>query len=127
MQALLHGDHAAPQGGEESSAERAARMDLFLRKVTRPQAHPYYRVVLRDYIPEVEIGSIGVQQAAGARKFWRWQIDTMVPMHDLEVRGVGQDRQDCMRKFREAWERFSADPARLSEFLAMSRNRRLNG
>src|SRR6266478_1258448 len=34
-----------------------------------------------------------------------------------------KDRKDCMRQFRAAWDRFSADPARLSEFLDMKRKR----
>ncbi len=70
-----------------SSADRCCPHGPLPPQSHYPQAHANYRVVLRDYIPEVEIGSIGVQQAAGGRKFWRWQIDTMVPIHDLEVRG----------------------------------------
>jgi len=59
------------------------QMDLYLRKVIHPQADDNYRVVLKDYIPEVEIGSIGIQHATGARTFWRWAIDTVLPMRDL--------------------------------------------
>jgi len=38
-------------------------------------------------------------------------------------RGSGKDRMDCMRQFRAAWDRFSADQARLTEFLEMKRKR----
>jgi hypothetical protein len=47
-------------------------MHLYLRKVIRPQAHDNYRVILKDDGQEIEIGSIGIQHAAGARTFWRW-------------------------------------------------------
>jgi hypothetical protein len=42
------------------------------------------------------------------------------------VRGdkVFLNRKDCMRQFRAAWDRFSADPTRLSEFLDVKRKRR---
>ena len=49
-------------------------------------------------------------------------IDTVVPMRGLEARGIGRDRDDCMRQFRAAWEKFSADPARLAEFLDANRS-----
>ena len=38
-------------------------------------------------------------------------------------RSSGKDRMDCMRQFRGAWDRFSADQARLTEFLEMKRKR----
>ena len=99
-------------------------MDLYLRRVIHLQAHDNYRVILEDDGDEIEIGSIGIQHAAGARSFWRWAIDTVVPMHGLEARGTGLGRDDCMRLFRAAWERFCEDPARLADFLEMKRNSR---
>jgi len=98
-------------------------MNLVLRKVVHPQATDNYRVVLKDYIPEIEIGSIGITHAAGGQSFWRWAIDTVVPMRDIEAQGRGADRRDCMVKFRAAWERFCADPKRLSDFLETKRKR----
>ena len=50
-------------------------------------------------------------------------IDSAIPMRELETEGIGKDRKDCMRQFRAAWDKFSADPARLSEFLDMKRKR----
>ena len=44
-------------------------------------------------------------------------------MIGAETDGVGRDRKDCMRQFRAAWDRFSADRIRLSEFLDMKRKR----
>jgi hypothetical protein len=61
-------------------------MDLYLRRVIHLQAHDNYRVILKDGGDEIEIGSIGIQHAAGARSFWRWAIDTVVPMRGLEAR-----------------------------------------
>jgi hypothetical protein len=92
-------------------------MDLFLRKVIHSAAPDNYRVVVRDGI-EIEIGSIG-RQFDG----WAWGIDCVIPMRQMEAEGYGKDRADCMRKFRAAWDRFAADPARLTEFLAMKRRR----
>jgi hypothetical protein len=73
--------------------------------------HLDYRVVVRDG-DEFEIGSIGAQFDG-----WTWGIDTVVPMKEVEAQGTGKDRADCMRQFRAAWDRFSSDPARLTEFL----------
>jgi hypothetical protein len=92
-------------------------MDLFLRKVTHSAAPENYRVIIRDSV-EIEIGSIG-RQFDG----WFWGIDTVLPMRQMEAEGYGKDRADCMRKFRAAWERFAADQAQLTEFLAMKRRR----
>jgi hypothetical protein len=47
-------------------------------------------------------------------------IDSIVPMREEDGEGSGKD---CMRQFRTAWDRFSADPARLSEFLETERKR----
>jgi hypothetical protein len=54
---------------------------------------------------------------------WVWGIDSVIPMREPETEGSGKDRKDCMRQFSAAWDRFSADPARLSEFLDMKRKR----
>jgi hypothetical protein len=48
-----------------------------------------------------------------------WGIDCVIPMRGEETEGSGKDRRDCMPQFRAAWDRFSADPARLTEFLQM--------
>jgi hypothetical protein len=90
-------------------------MELFLRRVIHPQAHDNYRVILKEDGVEIELGSIGVQHEG-----WVWSV---IPMRELETEGSGKDRKDCMRQFRAAWDRFSADPARLSEFLDMKRKR----
>ena len=93
-------------------------MDLYLRKVIHPQAADNYRVILKDDdATEIEIGSIGVQFDG-----WAWGIDTAIPMRGGWTRH--RHRKDCMRQFRAAWDRFSADPARLTEFLEMKRKRR---
>src|SRR5215467_3913981 len=89
------------------------RMNLYLRKVVRPQAHDNYRVILKLDGDEVEIGSIGIQDGAA----WAWGIDTVIPMRAHETQGEGSDRRDCMRRFKAAWERFAADEANLIEFL----------
>lgn len=100
-------------------------MDLYLRKVIHDQLAPdSYRVILKDDAGETEIGSIGIRHAAAADYYWGWAIDTVIPMRDLETRGRGADRNDCMRRFKAAWERFAADPANLTMFLAEKRHRR---
>ena len=66
-------------------------MNLYQRKVVHPQAHENYRVVLKRGGDEFEIGSIGVQHGAA----WRWGIDTVIPMRNLEAQGEGKDRRDC--------------------------------
>jgi hypothetical protein len=83
------------------------------------RASDIYRVILREDGVDIELGSIGVQHDG-----WVWGLDSVIPMRDLETEGSGKDRKDCMRQFRAAWDRFSADPARLSEFLEMKRKRR---
>jgi len=98
-------------------------MDLYLRKVIHPQARDNYRVVLKDYIPEVEIGSIGIQHGIGGTEYWTWAIDNEIIMREAESQGCGKDRRDCMKQFRAAWEKFSADPARLTEFIQAKRKR----
>jgi hypothetical protein len=92
-------------------------MDLFLRRVIHPQSRDNYRVVLKENGDEIEIGSIGVQYGLGATAGWKWGIDCVVPMRDVEAEGTGKDRADCMKRFRSAWDKFSADSARLTEFL----------
>jgi hypothetical protein len=46
-----------------------------------------------------------------------------MPMRELETEGSGKDRKDCMRQFRAARDRLSADPARLAEFVEMKLRR----
>jgi hypothetical protein len=98
--------------------------DLFLRKIDHPQARDNYRVILKDYETEVEIGSIGIQNILGASWSWKWGIDTVIPMREIESEGDGKDRRDCMRQFKAAWVNFTADPARLAEFLDLKRRAR---
>ena len=45
-------------------------------------------------------------------------------MRDLEAQGEGEDRSDCMKQFKAAWERFAANEVDLTEFLNMKRKRR---
>jgi hypothetical protein len=45
-------------------------------------------------------------------------------MRGEETEGSGKDRKDGMRQFPAAWDGFSSDPARLTEFLVMKRKRR---
>jgi hypothetical protein len=103
------------------SAESWAMPDLYLRKIIHPQAHDNYRV--EDDGLEIEIGSIGIQQGSGTAEGWAWGIDNVIPMREAETQGSGTDRKDCMKQFKAAWDRFSADPARLTEFLEMKRKR----
>jgi hypothetical protein len=93
-------------------------MNLFLRRVRHPQTLDNYRVMLKDNGDDIEIGSIGVQFNC-----WAWAIDYAIPMQEVEAEGIGKDRADCMRQFRAAWDKFSADPARLTEFLNEKRKR----
>ena len=81
-----------------------------------------HRAVLKDYIPEVEIGWIGIHQASAGSEHWTLGI-TVIPMREAEGHGHGKDRKDCMKQFRAAWEKFSADPARPTEFLQAKRRR----
>lgn len=98
--------------------------ELFLRKVTsHARATNAYRVILKSEDGETEIGSIGTQLKAGPEPVWRWGIDTVVPMREIESEGDGRDK-DCERQFKAAWERFALDPARLVEFMQMKRKRR---
>ena len=96
---------------------------LYLRKVVHPQAWDNYRVILKDDGLEYEIGSIGIQQGSAGTEYWAWGIDTVVPMRDIGAQGRGKDREDCMRQFRASWDKFSADPARLTQFLETKRKR----
>jgi len=52
---------------------------------------------MKDGGEEFGAGSIGIQHAAGGRTFWRWAVDTVVPLRGLEAQGTGTDRNDCMR------------------------------
>jgi len=97
-------------------------MPLFLRKV--PDLHrETYRVILKDEDGETEIGSIGPQHTVGAETRWVWGIDTVIPMREADQTGYGADRKDCQRRFKAAWEKLAADPARLSDFMRMKRQR----
>lgn len=98
-------------------------MDLFLRKVIHPQARDNYRVIIKDEGRDIEIGSIGIQQGSAGTVYWAWGIDTVVPMRGIIADGRGADREDCMRLFRKAWERFCANSARLTRFLREKRKR----
>ena len=100
-------------------------MDLYLRKIDHGQLAPeIYRVILKDGGEEIELGSIAVRAGVGAEHFWSWGIDTVIPMRALETSGRGNNRADCMRQFKSAWERFAADPANLTMFLAEKRRAR---
>ena len=100
-------------------------MDLYLRKSDLGQLGPeIYRVIPKDDGDEVEIGSISVQHSAGARDYWKWAIDTVIPMRTHRTQGRGTDRSDCMRKFKEAWARFADDEANLTMFMAEKRRAR---
>jgi hypothetical protein len=77
-------------------------------------------VLCSRLITEWDRSKLGVGTTAG----WTWGIDTVVPMRELETEGTGRDRADCMKQFRSAWDKFSADPARLTEFLEMKRKAR---
>lgn len=98
-------------------------MDLFLRKVIHTQALDNYRVILKSDVDEVEIGSIGLQTFTSDDTVWVWGIDTVIPMRAHQTQGRGIDRQDCMRKFKAAWEALTADPGWLAEFIAAKRRR----
>lgn len=85
---------------------------LLLRAVDHPAARDAYRVVWRD----IEVGSIGLQQGAGQRVFWHWGLDTVGNL-GFPTRGDTISRDDAMAQFREAWDRFVADPARLQRMV----------
>jgi hypothetical protein len=57
-------------------------------------------VILKQDGEEIELGSIGVQNLTGTGAGWRWGIDTVVPMRELESEGEGRDKADCMRRLR---------------------------
>jgi len=100
-------------------------MDLYLRKVIHTQARDNYRVLLKlDGDDEIEIGSIGIQTFASDDTAWTWGIDSVIPLRAMETQGRGADRRDCMAKFRAAWDKLSADPGRLAEFMAAKRRAR---
>lgn len=97
-------------------------MPLYLRKIPDLRRDAY-RVVLKDDIGEIEIGSISPQDEANSVTRWQWAIDTVIPMREAEQMGYGPDRKDCQRRFQAAWEAFASDPARLVEFMRMKRQR----
>jgi hypothetical protein len=47
----------------------------------------------------------------------------VIPMREVDAQGTGKDRKDCMKRFRAAWDKFSADPVQLTEFLQAKRRR----
>ena len=97
-------------------------MDLYLRKSDHGQQSPEgYRVEDGD---EVEIGSISIQHSASAQYYWKWAIDTVIPMRAFETSGRGKDRTDCMQLFKAARRRFAANDANLTMFLAEKRRPR---
>ena len=83
-------------------------------------------MILKQDGEEIELGSIGIQNLTGALTGWRWGIDTVIPMRELESEGEGRDKADCMRQFKAAWQRFASDRARLTEFMEMKRSVRRN-
>lgn len=99
-------------------------MPLYLRKIDHPQAVDNYRVVLKVDETEYEVGSIGPQRTADVDLVWHWGIDSAIPMRAIQTEGSGDNLRDCMAKFKAAWERFSSDPARLTEFLEAKRRAR---
>jgi hypothetical protein len=80
-------------------------------------------VILKDDGLVTEIGSIGIQQASAGTEQWVWAIDNVIAMRDIDTQGRGKDRKDCMKQFRAAWDRFSADPVWLTEFFQAKRKR----
>jgi hypothetical protein len=68
-------------------------------------------VILKQDGEEIGLGSIGVQNLTGARAGWRWGIDTVVPMRELESEGEGRDKADCMRQFKAAWQAVCVRPS----------------
>jgi hypothetical protein len=61
-----------------------------------------YRVILKCEDDETEIGSISVQHSAGAQYYWKWAIDTVIPMRAFETSGPGKDRADYTQRFKAA-------------------------
>ena len=72
---------------------------------------------------ETEIGSIGPHHEAGAVTRWVWAIDTVLPMRESDQTGQGDDLKDCQKRFKIAWEKLAADPARLADFMRLKRQR----
>lgn len=97
--------------------------DLLLRRVDHPQATENYRVILDDEAGPVEVGSIGIRNFTSDAAGWAWGIDTVLPMRAGASAGRGTDRRDCMKQFRAAWDRLTADKGWLEEFLATKRRR----
>lgn len=63
-------------------------MDLYLRKSDHGQQAPdMYRVILKSDGDETEIGSISIQHSAGAQCYWKWAIDTVIPMRTHQTQG----------------------------------------
>jgi hypothetical protein len=62
------------------------------------------------------MGSIGIQHFAGGQYYWKWAIDTVIPVRTHQTQSRGTGRVDCTRLFKAAWERFGADDANLTMF-----------
>ncbi len=99
-----------------------ADYQLSLRRVRHPMAKDNYRVVWNDGVKDRKIGSLGVQTGAAGRTFWSWGIETVVAVLDFPTHGEAADREAAMAAFREAWDKFASDPARLALFLRFLRD-----
>jgi hypothetical protein len=42
-----------------------------------------FRVILKSDGEETEIGSISIQHSAGEQCYWKWAIDTVIPMRPI--------------------------------------------
>jgi hypothetical protein len=93
-------------------------------KVIHPQARDNYRVILKDDGLEVEVGSIGISARERRYRILGMGHRHRYPDAHAPDQGRGTDRADCMRWFKEAWERFAGDPANLTEFVAAKRRAR---
>ena len=94
------------------------------------RGHPTGRVRACSGIAnDARVSQTGTTSArfTGARPVTKASITTtesatlFLDKPSIADRGSGKDRMDCMRQFRAAWDRFSADQARLTEFLEMKR------
>jgi len=96
------------------------------------RGHPTGRVRACSGIAnDARVSQTGTTSArfTGARPVTKASITTtesatlFLDKPSIADRSSGKDRMDCMRQFRAAWDRFSADQARLTEFLEMKRKR----
>jgi hypothetical protein len=75
------------------------------------------------HLEPTRMGTAGATFHAGPDPVWVWAIDTVIPMRENDQMGHGADRKDCQAKFKAAWDKLAADPARLAEFMRMKRAR----